>query len=169
MEREDLILVDTNVIIEAHRASILNEMLGCLSLATVEMCVQETQTGAQNRDPWQNIDEGLIRERMQIFSPTDEDIVVASMALPGIGEVDAGELHLLTQAHFLADQDVWFLASPDKHPMRLAIEYGWRERLVSLERVYRLANSKRKLQLRENFTEAWHQAVCMQFTLNVLK
>ncbi|WP_258807261.1 hypothetical protein [Pseudidiomarina sp. CB1] len=167
MERDDLILVDTNIIIEAHRTSLLNEMLGCLNLATVEMCVTETETGAQNRDPVQNIDEALIREKMQIFSPSEDEIVMASMELPGLGEVDAGELHLLTQAYLLTDQKVWFLASPDKHPMRLAIEYGWRERLVSMESVCRSANSRRKLSLRDNFTESWHQAVCTQFALHI--
>lgn len=167
MNRDDLILVDTNVIIEAHRAKVLNELLGCLNLATVEMCITETQTGAQNRDPKHHIDEALMREKMTVYAPTEEEIVMAAMAYPGLAEVDAGECHLLSQAYLLLDAGVWFLSSPDRHPMRLAIEYGWRDHLVSLEEVCRLANPSRKFNLRDNFTEAWHQSVCAQFMLNV--
>ncbi|MBR9907068.1 MAG: hypothetical protein GYB30_03335 [Gammaproteobacteria bacterium] len=168
MNRDDIILVDTNVIIEAHRVSILKEILGSLNLATVCKCIEETQTGAQNRDPRANIDEALLRTRMHIFYPTDEQILIASMERPGLADVDAGELHLLTQAH-LMDGDVWFVSSPDKHPMRLAIEYGWRDRLVSLEAVYRIANANRKVSFRENFTEAWHQRVCVEFLMQTMR
>ncbi|MDN7126923.1 hypothetical protein J6J34_00865 [Pseudidiomarina sp. 1ASP75-14] len=167
MNRDDLILVDTNVIIEAHRVSILNEMMGCLNLATVDMCIIETQTGAQNRDPKFTIDEMLLREKMKIYSPGDEQILLASMQYSGIADVDDGERHLLTQASLLLGAEVWFLSSPDRHPMRLAIEYGWRDHLVSLEQVYRLANASRKVTLRDNFTETWHQRVCAEFVLNV--
>lgn len=166
MNRDDVILVDTNVIIEAHRVSILNEILGSLNLATVCKCIEETQTGAQNRDPRFNIDESLLRARMQIFSPTDEEILLASMQRPGLADVDAGELHLLTQANQM-NGNVWFVSSPDRHPMRLAIEYGWRDRLVSLEALYRLANANRRVSFRENFTEAWHQRVCAEFLMQV--
>lgn len=166
MDRDDLVLVDTNVIIEAHRVDVLAELIATLNVATVEACVRETQTGAQNRMPHHHIDESLLRQSMTIFSPSADDIFQAAYAISGLADVDEGELHLLTQA-WLLKNSVWFACSPDRHPMRIAIEYGWRERLVSLERLVLLANKNRRVSLRQQYQEDWHARVCLEFLMQI--
>ena len=50
------VLVDTNVILEAHRVDAWRALTGGYRLETVEDCVTETQTGFQKRRPEQQID-----------------------------------------------------------------------------------------------------------------
>ena len=45
------VLVDTNVIIECHRAGAWAALAGGYAVETVEKCVEETQTGFQRRQP----------------------------------------------------------------------------------------------------------------------
>ena len=51
------VLVDTNVILEAHRAGVWRALAGGYPVETVEECVTETQTGYQRRSPERRIDE----------------------------------------------------------------------------------------------------------------
>ena len=51
------VLVDTNVILEAHRAGAWRALAGGYPVETVEECVTETQTGYQRRSPERRIDE----------------------------------------------------------------------------------------------------------------
>ena len=44
-----VVLVDTNVIIEAHRTGTWAALAGAYAVETVEDCVTETQTGYQRR------------------------------------------------------------------------------------------------------------------------
>ncbi len=57
-----IVLVDTNVIIEAHRTGCWKGLTGYFAIHTVEKIVEETQTGYQNRDPEQTIDEAALRK-----------------------------------------------------------------------------------------------------------
>jgi hypothetical protein len=45
------VLVDTNVILEAHRSGSWRALTGGYGVETVEDCVNETQTGFQRRRP----------------------------------------------------------------------------------------------------------------------
>ena len=51
------VLVDTNVILEAHRAGAWRALASGYPVETVEECVTETQTGYQRRSPERRIDE----------------------------------------------------------------------------------------------------------------
>ena len=55
------VLVDTNVILEAHRAGAWRALAGGYPVETVEECVTETQTGFQRRLPERRIDEKDLR------------------------------------------------------------------------------------------------------------
>ena len=48
-KRQEVVLVDTNVIIEAHRTGAWAALAGAYAVETVEDCVTETQTGYQRR------------------------------------------------------------------------------------------------------------------------
>ena len=57
------VLVDTNVILEAHRTGSWWALTGGYGVETVEDCVTETQTGFQRRRPERRIDEARLRDR----------------------------------------------------------------------------------------------------------
>ena len=58
------VLVDTNVIVEAHRTGSWRALTGGYGAETVEDCVTETQTGYQRRRPERRIDEARLRGRL---------------------------------------------------------------------------------------------------------
>ena len=58
------VLVDTNVILEAHRSGSWRALTGGYGVETVEDCVNETQTGFQRRRPERRIDEARLRDRL---------------------------------------------------------------------------------------------------------
>ncbi len=58
------LLVDTNVILEAHRTGSWRPLTGGNRVETVEDCVTETQTGFQRRRPERQIDEAELRNRL---------------------------------------------------------------------------------------------------------
>ena len=61
--REPSVLVDTNVIIEAHRTRSWPALSGGWRVETVEACVAETQTGFQRRRQEDAIDIGELLQK----------------------------------------------------------------------------------------------------------
>lgn len=61
LECGDQILLDTNVILAAHRLGCWEPMAREYRLVTVEKVIEETQTGYQQRSPEQEIDETTLR------------------------------------------------------------------------------------------------------------
>ena len=55
-----VVLVDTNVIIEAHRTGTWAALAGAYAVETVEDCVTETQTGYQRRARERWIEVGVL-------------------------------------------------------------------------------------------------------------
>ena len=124
-------MVDTNVILEAHRVGSWRALAGGYCLETVEDCVTETQTGFQRRLPEQRIDEKELRASLAVVhSVKDRERAVGTIRAPHIA-LDLGEASLW--AHALTRDDAWVLCGPDKASLRFGIQLGFRERLVSLE------------------------------------
>lgn len=59
-----IVLVDTNVILEAHQTGCWVPLAEYFALHTVAKVVKETQTGYQNRDPEHWIDEAVLRGQL---------------------------------------------------------------------------------------------------------
>ena len=122
------VLVDTNVILEAHRTGTLRVLTGGYRVETVEECVTETQTGFQlRRTEWQidgvelrdNIDGSYCRRS-------------GSCQVGGQGRniaLDEGEAALWATL----SPDDWVLCGPDKASLRCGIRLGFRETLVSMQ------------------------------------
>ena len=110
--KSDIVLIDTNVIIEAHRVNCWNPLAQYFNLHTVEKVIEETQTGYQNRRPEQTIDQTLLRKSFcEIETITELQIVEFDMSNVGQG-LDDGEKQLIIYAHTI-EGNVWFLNSPD--------------------------------------------------------
>ena len=167
LQRGQLVLVDTNVIIEAHDTSCLAEIAGSFRLCTVEKVIAETQQGSQKRRPERNIDEAWLRQRMALIGDvTDEQRFDFTMNYQAAG-LDDGERDLLIFAITL--QDAWLLNSPDMAVLRFAHQAGCLERLVSLEAMCRAIKVRLRHDLRENFRENWLSMNRTDFNLGVLR
>ena len=151
-QKSQIVLVDTNVIIEAHRTHCWAAIANYFALETVEKCVEETQTGAQNRSPEQNIDHAKLKVSLSAVHVVT-DVQQAGFLLNHKIQLDPGERDLLCHAE--TRKDAWILASPDKAAMRFMFLQGWIERLVSLEKLVMHLKARTTKPLGRNYTEAW--------------
>lgn len=158
------ILVDTNVILEAHRASCWRALRGAHRLETVETCVMETQTGAQNRRPEQRIDEAVLRADLRaVHAVTVRERAAAFVRDEFFGSLDGGERDLWS--HALGRSDAWVLCGPDKASLRLGMRLGFRDRLVALEALLDAVGHRPKVSLRPAYTTAWQRDVLARIAL----
>jgi len=151
---QQIVLVDTNVIIETHRTGCWNSLANFFHLETVETCVVETQTGYQNRSPEQTISDALLRQQLKNIANISEiqkaEFFINYKNAPAL---DEGELHLLI--HALTRNDKWLINSPDLAAMRFACKNGFDERLISLETMVRRVKAQLAAPLQPQYTEAW--------------
>ena len=133
-----IILADTNALLEAYRVGCLKTICSIHRIITVEKCVEETQTGFQNRDHDETIPRQLIEEIITIQSVSDLDRAKLLLKLPNGPHLDDGELHLL--AHALTRNDAWLMAGADIALIRAVEKLGHIERLISLGEVARLSH-----------------------------
>ena len=157
------VLVDTNIIVECHRTRSWRALSGGYSVETVEDCVTETQTGFQRRRPEQRIDVVELRASLKaVHFVGDPQRAELGLRIPDIA-LDRGEESLW--AHAVHRGDAWLLCGPDKASLRVGIRLGFRERLVSLERVLEDAGHQSSPTLREACTANWHNRTIGQLML----
>lgn len=156
VDLESCVLVDTNVILEAHRTACWPALTGGLRVETVEDCVTETQTGFQRRRPEQTIDNSQLRSSLfAVHKVSKEERAELAVRIRGIA-LDLGEESLW--AHALARDDAWILCGPDKASMRCGVRLGFREKLVSLEILLRRVGHRPMKDLKGQYTEKWHRS-----------
>lgn len=149
--------MDTNAILEAHRTDSWRALRGGHPLETVETCIVETQTGAQNRRPAQRIDEASLRTDLKaVHAVTNAERAAALARDDFLARLDAGERDLWS--HALTRSDAWVLCGPDTTSLRLGVRLGLGDRLVALEDLLEAVGHRPKLALRRNYTTAWHRA-----------
>lgn len=148
------VLVDTNVVVEAWRVDAWRALCGGYSLETVEECVIETQTGFQKRRPEQQIDRETVLAGLKTVHKISDAERAASLIRDGeIAMLDEGEKALW--AHALARLDAWVLCGPDKASLRIGVRLGFRDRLVSLERLLDDAGFHPRTPLRGAYRQDW--------------
>lgn len=156
------VLVDTNVIIEAHRADVWRALTGGYRVETVEDCVTETQTGYQLRRREQQIDQDELRRLGAIHAVDDLARAGLSVRIGNLA-LDEGEASLW--AHALTRDDDWVFCGPDRASLRCGVRLGFRERLVSLERLLDDVGHRPSLLLRQAYTRRWHNMVVGEMVL----
>ena len=157
------VLVDTNVILEAHRIGCWRALTGGYRVETVEECVTETQTGYQRRRREQQIDEAELRERLGAVTAVD-DRARAGLAVR-IGELALDEGEACLWAHALGRGDDWILCGPDRASLRCGVRLGFRERLVSLEALLEDVGHRPRVALRPAYSREWHERVVGELVL----
>jgi hypothetical protein len=162
------VLVDTNVIIECWRASAWRALTGGYQVETVQMCEIETQTGLQRRRREEQINLAELRATLKtVHAVSDRERAEALLRDEHFAFLDAGEQMLW--AHAITREDAWVLCGPDKASLRLGIRLGFRERLVSLERLLLDAGSRPKINLREAYTQRWLEKALVDLALQEKK
>ena len=88
----------------------------------------------------------------------------AAALIRGLGiSLDPGELELW--AHAISRKDAWILCGPDKASLRFGVRMGFRDRLVSLERLLEDIGFPVKGKLRGNYTAQWHALALNELVL----
>ena len=127
------LLVDTNVILESHRIGSWRALVGGYRIETVNDCVTETQTGFQRRRSERQIDAHELRASLAaVHLVADRERAELAVRVFDIA-LDRGEASLW--AHALNRNDDWILCGPDRASLRCGVRLGFRERLLSLERL----------------------------------
>ena len=157
------VLVDTNAIFEAHRTGSWRALTGGYRVETVEECVAETQTGFQLRRREQQIDQAALRERLGAVHE------VGTLARAGLavrlGDLALDEGEACLWAHALGRDDDWILCGPDRASLRCGVRLGFRERLVSLERLLDDVGHRPGVALRPAYCREWHERVVGELVL----
>jgi hypothetical protein len=161
------VLIDTNSIIECHRAKLWRALAGAYRLETVEKCIEETQTGFQRRRPEQQIDQKTLEAALKaVHKAEPAAFLAAAMRDDLFGSLHDGEQHLW--AHALTRKDLWLLCGPDRASLRFGIRLNLRDRMVSLEKLLKDAGAKPK-GLRANYTTKWLDQVLAELAMEERK
>ena len=157
------VLVDTNVILEAHRAGAWRAVAGGYPVETVEECVIETQTGFQQRPPERQIDEKELRTSLRaVHSVGNRERAELAIRAADVA-LDIGEASLW--AHALSREDAWVLCGPDKASLRCGVRLEFREQLVALEYLLDGVGFRSGKALRRQYTTAWHNRALGEIVL----
>lgn len=164
MKAGDVVLVDTNIIIESHLRSCWNALTGAYQVETVETCVVEAMTGRHDWGGTKPTEVDLRGSFSRIHDITR--IGLAQVMLNGGSQLDEGEQHLW--AHALIREDTWILCGPDRASMRFGYEQKQRDRLVSLGALLQMINHTPKAPLRAHFEQSWLDDVIRKLVLGLL-
>lgn len=152
MKRGQVLLVDTNIIIEAFRTRYWKALCGHFSVETVEACYQEALAGDPLRPGYVKVDANELASGLRAQHKVSElELVQLDLQLPAAGTLDAGERHLL--AHGLTRSDAWLASCADRAGVRAALALGWEERVVSLEKLARAVGQRPSLA--GHYSESW--------------
>lgn len=152
MQRGQILLVDTNIIIEAVRTRCWNAITSHFTVETVEKCYEEALTGDLHRPGYVEVDAAQLRKGLRNrHTVSDHESMQLSLQLPSASSLDAGERQLF--AHVLGRTDVWIVSCADRAAVHVALELGWEERIVTLELVARKSGARPAL--KRHFTEDW--------------
>lgn len=150
-----VVLVDTNVIIEAVRTGTWAAITGQLSIESVEVCRNEALAGAERASPGyiavSPVDLARLRAVHRVPSVAQAAL---KLAYPQADVLDAGEHDLLAHAYQSRPADLQ-VCSPDKAAVRAAVTLGLGDQLVSLEDLLNRVGARPQPPLRVQFTTAW--------------
>lgn len=157
------VLVDTNVILEAHRTGSWRALTGGYRVETVDECVTETQTGFQRRRPERQIDDAELRSRLATAHASTK-LQRSTLAIRADDiALDRGEASLW--AHALGRDDDWILCGPDRASLRCGVRPGLRDRLVSMEGLLDDVGHRPATALRTAYTRRWHERTLLGLVL----
>jgi len=164
VQHGQVVLVDTNIIIEAVRTGCWSALTAHFSVETVEKCCEEARTGQAHRPGYVTVDESALRTRLAAHKVSGVMLFELGQRYPDADRLDAGERHLW--AHALGRNDEWLAACSDRAAVNAAVRLGWEDRLASLEELVNAAGARSALKnLKEQFSasrlSAWRTAALL--------
>jgi len=160
-----VILVDTNVIIEAVRTGCWNALRGHYMVVTVGKCREEAQSGIPGTRGYVRVEEHDLDTRLDVVAVTESDRAQLAAGCPDVGILDAGERDLW--AHALSRGDDWRAVSADQAAVRIAMLLDWGDRLVSLEELLKGAGIRPRVPLKGHYTKARLESWRTKFRLEM--
>lgn len=165
MQRGQVLLMDTNIIIEAVRVNCWTALTAHFSAATVEKCCEEARTGDLHRPGYVEVSEQALRERLMVHAVPEVRLAELALRDPESFRLDAGERHLW--AHALGRGDAWIASCCDNAAISAAVRLGWEDRLKSLEELAQAAGARPAVRkLKEQFgsarLSAWRTAALLR-------
>lgn len=164
MQQGQIVLVDTNIIIEAFRVRCWKALTAYYRVETVEKCYEEALTGDRLRPGYVEVDRVALKEKLVIHRVTSIELASLALTCPDADALDAGERHLFAHAH--GRPDAWIATCADRAAVRIAFTLDWKERLYSLEVLSKPTGAKPAL--KRHFTEEWLSEVRTDFVLGRL-
>lgn len=152
MQHGQVLLVDTNIIIEAFRTRCWKALCGHFSVETVETCWQEALAGDPLRPGYVSVNAQELANGLKArHAVSDVERIQLSLQLPAAGTLDAGERDLL--AHGLTRSGAWMASCADRAGVKAALALGWEQRVVSLEKLAKAVGQRPSLA--RHYGEAW--------------
>jgi len=142
--RNTVILVDTNVMIEAVRTSTWNAITGNLHIETVEECRDEACRGDQTDPAYVLVTSAELGRLRCVHSVSATERAELLLTDPQSHGLDPGERDLFAHAFARkkAGDSVWLLSSPDKASIRAAFRGNVHDSLVSLQKVCKVVGAR---------------------------
>lgn len=130
-----VVLVDTNVIIEAVRTATWNALTGALLVETVRECRDEAERGDPMSPGYVVVSAVDLSRLHRVHNVTQRELAEYLLADEGASGMDAGEQQLFAHAFQRARRGdkVWVLCSADKAVIRAAVRVKIHDRLRSLQ------------------------------------
>ncbi|MEW6246511.1 MAG: hypothetical protein AB1555_07360 [Nitrospirota bacterium] len=165
MKPGQVILVDTNIIIEAVRVGCWTALTNHFRVETVPKCCEEARTGDLHRPGYVQVSEGDLQARLTVHAVSDTELANLVLRDPDSFRLDDGERHLW--AHALGRHDDWHGCCCDRAAVNAAVRLGWADRLVALEELANHAGAKPALkhlksQFRSQRLSEWRTAALLE-------
>jgi hypothetical protein len=160
-----VILVDTNIIIEAVRVGCWSTLTAHFRIETVAKCCEEARTGDLHRPGYVQVNEKDLQMRLTVHRVSDTELANLALHDANSFRLDEGERHLW--AHALGRNDEWFACCCDRAAVNTAVRLGWQDNLVALEELANHAGAKAarkhlKSQFRSVRLSEWRTAALLE-------
>lgn len=166
MEMGTIVLVDTTVIIEAHKIGCWKALIRHFKIETVEKCEEECATGNQNDKDRVEIDMDALKREIVIRKVERSSFATPDLVSENFQWLDPGEKELVAHAYGRPDKD-WLISSQDRACIQAGHELGFLDRFVSLEEMAKAAGI-RKISMRDHFKEQWLKRVRQNLKMGIL-
>lgn len=161
-----MLLVDTNVIIEAVRTRLWKALTGSRQIETVEECRDETQRGNPHRPGYVTVSKDDLDRLGRIHNVTGLEVATLHANYADAMDMDKGERELLAHAlsRLTAGDSLWVVCSPDKAMVRAMVKLGWEEQIHSLEALAETVGTRPSVSILTQFGKRWlsdFRTVCL--------
>lgn len=165
--RRAVVLVDTNVIIEAVRTGTWNAVTGAVLVETVSECRDEAKRGDSTRPAYVPVSDAHLARLHAVHPVSKHERAEYLLADPEAVAMDPGEQELFAHAYQRAKRgdQVWVLCSSDKASIRAAVRITIADQLRSLEVVCVAVGARPKLPLKPHHEELFLSKYRTQYLL----